>query len=337
MASQELQTNKMGTSQKVKYRIGSRGSKLALVQSELVAENLRRVNPALSFTIETKMTAGDYNKVTPLYLFGEKALWTAELDELLLSGYFDMIVHCLKDMPTQITAGCAIGAILKREDPRDAVVMKEGLAFTALSELPAGSIVGTSSVRRKAQLKRAFPALLLEDVRGNVPTRLSNLDEADGKMSCVIVAVAGLLRLGLGHRITQHLNDTECLYAVGQGALAVEVRERDSQTIKLLQSMSHWETTLVCYAERSLMRTLEGGCSVPIGVSTQWERNGTMRMKANLTSVDGEQSLVVEDCSRIDSIDEADEFGRMLASLLIEKGASSILKNIELTRSIVNA
>lgn len=177
-------------------------------------------------------------------------------------------------MPTQLPDKLSVGCIFPREDPRDALVVKSGLSYKSLGSLPAGSVIGTSSVRRSAQLKRLYPQLKFADVRGNVGTRLAKLDNPEGQYTALILAAAGLIRLGMNERITALLDKQSggILYAVGQGALAIEVRSDDEEAKKLLAAVGCEWTTRACLAERSLMRTLEGGCSVPIGVETEWVR-----------------------------------------------------------------
>ncbi|RPA98104.1 porphobilinogen deaminase [Choiromyces venosus 120613-1] len=320
-----------------KIRIGSRKSKLALVQTHLVRDALQAVYPDIDFEIIAMTTTGDNNQLKPLHSFGAKALWTQELEVLLLEDKLEMIVHSLKDMPTQLPHGCKIGAILEREDPRDALVMKSNSPYKSLDDLPAGSVIGTSSVRRSAQIKKRYPHLSFEDVRGNVGTRLSKLDDLTSPYACLILAAAGLLRLDLGERITTHLSSPQLLHAVGQGALGVEIRDDDTKTAKLLEALGHKETTLQCLAERSLMRTLEGGCSVPIGVETETETDGRMLLRATVVSIDGQQSVDVEERMEVPDEDAADQFGRVVAGKLVAEGAGEILKAINLNRDLVDA
>ncbi|KAI9840427.1 MAG: porphobilinogen deaminase [Sclerophora amabilis] len=356
--------------------IGSRKSRLAVIQTELVHKALREAWPDLEIELHTMRTAGDKDKVTPLHSFNAKSLWTEELEALLLDGRLDLIVHSLKDIPTQLPPSLRIGAIFPREDPRDALVMKPSLPYTSLFSLPPGSIVGTSSVRRTAQISRRYPHLRFENVRGNIDTRLAKLDAADGRYACLVLAAAGLKRLDLGHRITHFLDsrmkernegagegggvavqgtgtgvDREIgwLHAVGQGALAVEIRQGDHRIENLLKDLACKKTTLACLSERSLMRTLEGGCSVPIGVETEWADDDhsssfsssspppLLTMRASVTSTDG--ASFVESCQsvRMTTEVEADEFGRTVAKELIDKGAGPILQQILLNRDIVDA
>jgi len=217
--------------------------------------------------------------------------------------------------------------------------MKAGSSYNSIAELPAGSMVGTSSVRRSAQITRRFPHLKFKDIRGNIGTRLNKLDAKDTDFKCLILAAAGLQRLGVGERITQFLDSkTEgggILHAVGQGALGIEIRDGDQRMIDLLRPLADMDATLACLAERSLMRTLEGGCSVPIGVETEWIEKGKLLMKAIVVSLDGTESVEVERLGEVLTEKEADEFGRTIAQDLVEKGASRILEAINLNRHVI--
>jgi hydroxymethylbilane synthase len=305
----------------------------------MVLKALKKAHPEIDYEIHAMATMGDKNQVTALHDFGAKSLWTHELEAQLLDGTLDIVVHCLKDMPTQLPPKCTIGCIMEREDPRDAVVMKKGLEYKSLGDLPAGAIVGTSSVRRSAQVKAKYPTLKFKDVRGNVGTRLSKLDAEDGEYSCLILAAAGLIRMDLGARITQYLDSKTpgggLLHAVGQGALAIEVRDGDQKTIDILTSLVDQDSTLAGLAERSVMRTLEGGCSVPIGVETTWIEKGKLLMKAIVVSLDGTEVVEAERLDEILNEKDADEFGWKLASDLVEKGAGKILEAINLNRPVI--
>lgn len=324
---------------KTHINIGTRKSALAVIQAEMVLADLKKAHPEVEYEIHAMSTKGDKNQTTALHEFGSKSLWTHELEAQLLEGKLDIIVHCLKDMPTQLPDNCTIGCIMAREDPRDAVVMKSSLEYKTLLDLPAGSVVGTSSVRRSAQVKRKYPHLKFKDVRGNVGTRLAKLDAEDGGYTCLILAAAGLIRMDLGGRITQYLDSKTpgggLLHAVGQGALAIEVREGDEKVLSILSELMDQDSTLAGTAERSLMRTLEGGCSVPIGVETTWIEKGKLLMKAIVVSLDGTESVETERLDEILNVKDADEFGWKLAQDLVEKGAAKILAAINLNRPII--
>ncbi|AOW07748.1 porphobilinogen deaminase [Yarrowia lipolytica] len=317
-----------------KVFVGGRKSKLALVQTQHVAAMLKKVHPDYSFPVLGLTTLGDQVQSKPLYSFDGKALWTKELETLLLEkvpGFDqqDIIVHSLKDMPTVLPDGCELGAILTREDPRDALVMAAGSPYKTLADLPAGSVVGTSSIRRSAQLKKSYPGLVYESVRGNVGTRLSKLDDPETPYKCLILAAAGLKRLDLGDRITGYLQKPDMLHAVGQGALGLEIRQGDEKTKKILEAIYDKESTLCCLAERAVMRTLEGGCSVPIGVETKYE-NGKLTLDAIVVSVEGTEFV---ECTQVRAVEEnweAEQLGKDVAEQLVKDGAKKILDAIHL-------
>ncbi|KAH8811975.1 porphobilinogen deaminase, dipyromethane cofactor binding domain-containing protein [Xylogone sp. PMI_703] len=330
----ESQTITMDT-----IHIGSRKSILALIQTDIVHKALQGAHPGIKLEIHAMSTMGDKNQVTALHDFGAKSLWTHELEAQLLDKRLDLIVHSLKDMPTQLPSNCTIGCIMSREDPRDVVVMKTGLPYKTLSDLPAGSVIGTSSVRRSAQIKRSYPHLKFKDVRGNLGTRLGKLDAEDSEYACLVLAAAGLQRQDLGNRITQFLDSKTpgggLLHAVGQGALGIEIREDDERMAGLLKPLVDRDATLACLAERSLMRALEGGCSVPIGVESEWIEKGKLLMKAIVASLDGTETVETQRLDEIISEEDADAFGRTVAQDLVEKGAAKILEAINLNRPIV--
>ena len=320
-------------------QIGGRKSELAVRQSEIVKKIIETKYPQLNCSILALSTLGDKVQNRPLYSFGGKALWTKELEILLLSSVeeypqLDLIVHSLKDMPTNLPDEFELGCILDREDPRDAVVMKQGSTYKSLGELPAGSIVGTSSIRRSSQLVKNFPHLKFDNVRGNVQTRLRKLDGDEGPAyECLLLAAAGLERVGLGHRITMCLDAPDMYYAVGQGALGVEIRSGDERMKELLSSLEDKPATYRCLAERSLMRYLEGGCSVPIGVYTTYNTaTNVLLFKSTIVSPDGSTSVEDELERVVESKDAAEQLGIDLGHRLIERGAKEILDNIDFNR-----
>ncbi|KAF3185583.1 porphobilinogen deaminase [Orbilia oligospora] len=324
------------------YRIGTRSSRLAMIQTNMVRDALVALNPTATFEITSMKTMGDKDKVTALHSFGAKSLWTLELEALLLEKEVDLIVHSLKDMPTQLPPGCIIGSILEREDPRDALIMKAGSPHKSLDDLPPGSVIGTSSVRRGAQILKRYPHLKLENARGNVDTRLRKLDDPESPYSCIILAAAGLIRMGLQDRITAYLSSPTLLHAVGQGAIGVEIRSEDPEVAELVKPLTHIPTYLCALSERQLMRTLEGGCSVPIGVETKFlaedgEKGNRIHMKASVSSVDGRQTVEIEDVLALDdeisglklSVTRAEDVGRLMAARMLDQGAGTILNAIQ--------
>ncbi|KAL5002118.1 porphobilinogen deaminase, dipyromethane cofactor binding domain-containing protein [Aspergillus recurvatus] len=322
------------------FTIGTRKSKLALSQTDLVLAALKERFPDYTFKIHSRETAGDQNTTIALRDFTTKNLWTQELEDLLEAGSVDIIVHSLKDVPTLLPSSCILGPMMKREDSRDVLVIKKGLPNMSLAEMPAGSVVGTSSIRRTAQLARKYPHLKVMDVRGNIGTRLAKLDAEDSPYTCLILAAAGLLRLELGDRIHQYLDSKNAgmLYAVGQGALGIEIRKGDKVMEDMLSTIGHKETTFACLAERSLLRTLEGGCSAPLGVETEWiqdtDGSSKLRMRSVVVSVDGSEHAEVEVDGSVDSPQSAEEFGNTVAKALVDKGAGKILAEIQQNKQL---
>ncbi|KAK9377931.1 porphobilinogen deaminase, dipyromethane cofactor binding domain-containing protein [Lipomyces chichibuensis] len=312
-------------------RIGSRTSKLAVAQAEIVAATLKAQFPDYNFEIVTKTTLGDNVQNKALYSFGGKSLWTSELEELLVSTgpeSIDMIVHSLKDVPTTLPDEFKIGAVLDRADPRDVLVVRSDLAYKSLSELPPDSVIGTSSIRRTAQLRRRYPQFQFKVVRGNINTRLAKLEDPEQGYTCLILAAAGLLRIDLGYKITQYLSSPDVLYAVGQGALGIEIKKDDEFTRTLLDKIRDIPTTLVCTAERSLMRKLEGGCSVPLGVESTISPDGVLTIEACVISVDGTEAAISKLSRTVKTEDEAEMMGKDLAQGLLSQGAGAILEKI---------
>ncbi|NXY51214.1 HEM3 deaminase, partial [Ceuthmochares aereus] len=223
--------------------------------------------PVLFLWAVAMSTTGDKILDTALSKIGEKSLFTKELENALERNEVDLVVHSLKDLPTSLPPGFTIGAVCKRENPLDAVVFHPKNCGKTLSLLPEKSVIGTSSLRRAAQLKKKFPQLEFRDIRGNLNTRIKKLDERED-FSAIILAAAGLKRMGWENRIGQLLSPEDCLYAVGQGALAVEVRAKDQEILNMVSALHDADTVLCCIAERAFMKRLEGGCSVPVAVST---------------------------------------------------------------------
>lgn len=232
-------------------------------------------------------------------------------------------------MPTVLPNSCSLGIICEREDPRDVVVMRVNSAYKGLQDLPAGSVVGTSSVRRKAQTRRHFPHLQCLDVRGNLNTRLRKLDAEDSPYECLLLAAAGLKRIDLGHRITQYLTASDgYLYAPGQGALGLEIRAGDELMLNFLGCLSHLPTTLACTAERSLLKTLQGGCSAPVGVETSWNYD-KLNLKCSVISSDGQAMAESSASGVVSRLEEAQSLGHALAEKLLSLGADKILQEIK--------
>ena len=289
--------------------IGSRGSQLALWQARHIASCLQKLG--VETRLEIIKTTGDKITDVPLAQVGGKGLFTKEIEEALLAGAIDLAVHSLKDMPTGLPAGLTLAAIPEREDPRDALIGKP------LAELSAGSRVGTSSLRRAAQLHALGRGLVTENLRGNVDTRLRKLDE--GHYDAIVLAAAGLRRLGWGERIRQLIDVEVMCPAAGQGALAIETRDDGGAGHEIARKLDHAETNAAVTAERSLLATLEGGCQVPIGAHAKFD-GGVLHLLAVVASPDG--TRVMRD--RAEGRD-ALALGRELGERMLASGARDIL------------
>ena len=298
-------------------RIGTRDSQLAMWQAEWVQNQLTMNYPHLQFELFPMKTKGDKILDVPLSKIGDKGLFTKELEHGLLSNELDMAVHSLKDMPTLLPTGLTISAFCEREEPRDVYLSKNGVL---LEDLPSGSIIGTSSLRRKSQLKHYRPELDFMDLRGNLQTRWKKLLESD--MAGIILAAAGVKRLGWEERITQILPEEMMLSAVGQGSIAIEIDENRSDIHELLTRLNHSATEQAVRAERALMRKLEGGCQVPIGALAQVVE-GEIILRGMVASLDGTRLIKAEAKGT-----DPEEVGFDVASRLIDLGAREILAEI---------
>ncbi|BAZ67910.1 MAG: hydroxymethylbilane synthase [Pelatocladus maniniholoensis HA4357-MV3] len=303
-------------------RIGSRKSQLALIQTYWVQEQLQKSFPDINFEVHTMATHGDKILDVALAKIGDKGLFTKELELGMINQEIDFAVHSLKDLPTRLPEGLVLAAITERENPADALVVHEKHKDKQIDTLPEGAVIGTSSLRRLAQLRHQFPHFAFKDVRGNLNTRMAKLDA--GEYDALILAVAGLQRLGMGDRIHQVLPKEISLHAVGQGALGIECRAEDAELISLLKAIEHPETRDRCLAERAFLRELEGGCQVPIGVNT--ETNGiNLTLTGIVASVDGQK--VVKDTISGETKD-AEQLGTQLAKQMRGQGAQEILEQI---------
>ncbi|MEH1937274.1 MAG: hydroxymethylbilane synthase [Nostoc sp.] len=303
-------------------RIGSRKSQLALVQTYWVQEQLQRSFPDITFEVHTMSTQGDKILDVALAKIGDKGLFTKELEVGMLNQEIDFAVHSLKDLPTHLPEGLTLAAITERENPADALVVHEKHKDKQIDTLPEGAVIGTSSLRRLAQLRHHFPHFSFKDVRGNLITRLAKLDA--GEYDALILAAAGLERLGMSDRVHQILPKEISLHAVGQGALGIECRADDSELLSLLKAIEHPETRDRCLAERSFLRSLEGGCQVPIGVNTEISGEN-LTLTGIVASVDG-QKFVKDTVTG--KANNAEALGIELAELLRQQGAQEILSEI---------
>lgn len=296
--------------------IATRESALALWQARHVQSELQRLYPGLAVSILGMTTAGDRNLGSSLAKIGGKGLFVKELEDALAEGRADIAVHSMKDVPMHLPDGFALAAIMERADPRDAFVAN---AYSGLAQLPAGARVGTSSLRRECQLRAQFPHLQIEPLRGNVQTRLRKLDE--GRYGAIILAAAGLKRLGLADRITALLTPEESLPAVGQGALGIECRADRADLHELLAPLAHAPTRHCVIAERAFSRALAGSCNVPLAGFA--ELSGTqLRLRGLVGAPDGSKVVRGETTG---AAADAEALGLALAAELQRQGAADIL------------
>ena len=301
------------------FHIGTRGSKLALTQSEWVKREVQTRHPEVRVELVKIKTKGDKILDSPLSKIGGKGLFVKEIEDALLKNDVDLAVHSLKDVPAELQEGLTISVYPKREDPRDAFVSRH---FKAVKDLPQGASVGTSSLRRSAQLLHMRPDLHIVPLRGNVDTRLRKLDSGD--LQAIVLATAGLKRLGLSDRITTPLSPEAVLPAIGQGVLGLELRADDEKTRNLISFLNDLETELAARAERAFLKELEGGCQVPLAGYARVERD-LMVMDGMVAELDGSKILRQEIRG---AKDKPEELGIALARRLLSAGADRILEKI---------
>ena len=302
-------------------RLGTRGSKLALWQAEYVARELSSHLAGVKIEIITIKTQGDKILDVPLAQIGDKGLFTREIENELLAGEIDFAVHSMKDMPSLMGEGLCLGAVLPRENPRDVLISAHDYS---LGTLPAGAVIGTSSLRRIAQLKALRPDINLVDMRGNVETRIRKMEEQG--LDGIILAYAGVKRLGFEHRINELITVEDILPAVGQGAIAIELRAEDIETAQLINAINDTGTWLETTAERAFLARLEGGCQVPIACLAQ-TFGRRLKIHGLIASLDG--SRVYKASTECDFSD-IECSGRQLAEKLLDMGAGQILAEIKL-------
>jgi hydroxymethylbilane synthase len=301
-------------------RIATRKSALALWQAEHVASLLRKAHPGVAVELVPLTTQGDRILDRSLAVIGGKGLFIKELEIALEERRADIAVHSMKDVPAEIPPGFRIGAVLKRADPFDALVARAGIGN--LDELPRGARVGTSSLRRQAQLYAVRPDLKIEPLRGNVDTRLKKLD--DGAVDAILLACAGLLRLGLESRITVRLDPSKCLPAVSQGIIGIECREDDASTAKMLAALEDAPTRAVMDAERSFAHTLGASCTSPIAAYAELE-GAQLSLEGLVAEPDGSRLMRA---SQSGAAEHAAELGRQLAARLLATGAGALLEHL---------
>ncbi|MDT7602857.1 MAG: hydroxymethylbilane synthase [Acidobacteriota bacterium] len=304
------------------FIIGSRGSRLALWQAEWVKTSLEHLRPGAQVSIEIIKTTGDVMRDVPLAVIGGKGVFTKELEEALLAERIDIAVHSLKDLPTTLPEGLHVAAITEREDARDALVLPADRVGASISikSLGEGAIVGTSSLRRQAQLKFLRPDIEIKDLRGNVDTRLRKLDA--GWYDAIVLASAGLRRLGFNERISAAIDPLEMLPAVGQGALGIETRAADRATNELVALLEHAPTRAACTAERALLFALGGGCQVPIAAHAT-----TTDARLRLEALVAGEGKIIRDAIEDDAVHAA-RAGELLAARLRERGADKLLADV---------
>jgi len=300
-------------------KIGTRGSKLALWQANWVKSALEDQHPSPTVELDIIKTKGDKILDVPLAKVGGKGLFVKEIEDALLSGRVDLAVHSMKDMPAEIPDGLCIGAIPERETPQDVLISKNGLS---LSELGSGAHVGTSSLRRGSQILHARPDLVIKPLRGNLDTRLLKLETED--LDAVVLAAAGVKRLGLESKITEYLDETVMLPAVGQGALCIEIRENDPEVEPLVAALEHPHTRTVVMGERAFLTRLEGGCQVPMAAHGKVEGN-VFTIKGLVATLDGK--TVIKD-TLSGPADSSETIGLDLAERLISMGAQKIIESL---------
>jgi hydroxymethylbilane synthase len=299
--------------------LGTRGSKLAVHQSEWVQAQLKQLAPQVTVTLRRIHTSGDKILDVPLAKIGGKGLFVKEIEEALLSGEIDLAVHSMKDVPTELPDGLDLLCVPFREDPRDALISREGRRF---HELPQGAKVGTSSLRRQAQLLQARPDLSIGMLRGNLDTRLKKLRE--GQFDAIVLAAAGLRRLGWEREITEYLAPEISLPAIGQGALGIEGRRDDLFVRSLLSGLEHAPTRTMVLAERALLHRLQGGCQVPIAAHATLA-GSDVTLEGLVASVDGK--TIIRDTVR-GTVADPESMGVQLAERLLARGGDKILRAI---------
>lgn len=302
-------------------RIATRKSPLALWQAEFVKSQLQRYHPDLKIELVTMTTKGDKLLDTPLAKIGGKGLFVKELETAMLQDLADIAVHSMKDVPMDFPEGLCLSVICEREDSSDAFVSSR---FGTLAELPKNAVIGTSSLRRQCQIRAHFPTLQVKELRGNVNTRLSKLD--DGEYDAIILASAGLMRLGMADRITQRLPTSISLPAGGQGAVGIECRSNDTRMQELIAPLHHLESAICVRAERAANKHLQGGCQVPIACFAELSDNGvTVNLRGLVGSVDGSRILRAHATG---SADNPEKLGIQVAKDLLSQGAGKLLAEI---------
>jgi hydroxymethylbilane synthase len=297
-------------------KIGTRGSKLALTQANLVADSLKKMMPGLDVEICAIKTSGDIMQDVSLLNLGGKGVFVKEIEDALLAGNVDLAVHSMKDVPTEVPAGLIFAAVLQREDVRDILVSKDN---RKIEFMPRGARIGTGSLRRASQILAMLPDVSIVPLRGNLDTRLKKIETE--RLAGVILAAAGMKRMGFAGKISQYLPIEMMLPAVGQGALGLEIRANDTELKKIVSGLNHEQTAREVTAERSFLRSLGGGCRLPIAAFGKMER-GQLSLEGLVASPEG--SSIIRDKVK-GTPDEAEELGKRLAEMILEKGGRKLL------------
>jgi hydroxymethylbilane synthase len=315
-------TPSTSNSKPLTIRIGTRESQLAQLQTTIVTEALKAKHPGLDVKTVFVTTGGDKTLDRPISALGTRGVFVKELEEALFASEVDLVVHSLKDLPTDLPDGLCLAAVLNREDTRDVLISRDRKKFR---DLPPGSKVATSSRRRTAQLRHIRKDLEFIDIRGNVPTRIRKHEE--GLCDAIVLAAAGLIRLELEEKITEYFAFEVSTPAAGQGALAIECRSADSDILDLVAAIEDVEVRAEITAERAFLDKLGGGCSVPIGAVSRFHSQGTMSLLGCVASIDGEKLIRT---SAQGSIEEAEQIGINLANKLLDLGAGDLLEHLKL-------
>ncbi|MBS3994888.1 MAG: hydroxymethylbilane synthase [Alkaliphilus sp.] len=302
-------------------KVGSRASALALIQTRWVIDQLKDKFPQHTYEITEIKTMGDKILDKALNKIGDKGLFVKEIEAALVGEDIDFAVHSMKDVPTEMVEKLTIGAITHREDPRDVLISREGLS---LQKLPRGAKLGTSSLRRASQLLAFRPDFIIEPIRGNVATRVGKMEELG--LDGVILAAAGIIRLGWAYKITEYISDRICVPAVGQGALGIQIRKNDAFMKDLVDLLNNEDVELAVKAERTFMRELKGGCHIPFGAYAYIDEDKLI-MKTVLASPDGNKIITLSD---EDEKKQWERLGRKMAEVTLNRGGKEILKQLRI-------
>ncbi len=305
---------------KTQVRIGTRGSQLALWQANYIKSRIEQAFPDVTVEIMTIKTTGDRITDRPLAAIGGKGLFVKEIEAALMEERVDLAVHSMKDMPGELPEGLTVGAIPERENPFDVMIAKDG---QNLADYPQGAKIGTSSLRRGSQLKHARPDLEILPIRGNLDTRIKKLKA--GEYDAIVLAAAGLRRLGQEKEITEYLNETTMVPAVGQGALCIETRENDAKMAPIMKALDHGPTRICVEGERAFLKQIEGSCHIPVACFGEIRDDETILLTAVVASEDGQEVIKETITSPVDTVKAK---GRELAELLLENGGKRILENL---------